>query len=180
MSDSDSYKSPFDDCSEQDGESFDGQFVNDRTEHHSDDSSSYYFATQADQNAKSKKFVRRVNPDTKRGVRVEFFPTSTTPNTIIKHAMTGTFQGYDRNFFRVGTKDEDLFFSVILATGELGQNPPTLFYDNPEQYEKHFFTKVPQNIKDGWNVKKNTALFQLNLRQIQERKDERRGGILVK
>jgi hypothetical protein len=181
MSETDTY---IDDSSEydldHDGDSYDGQFVNDRTEHHSDDSSSYYFATPSDPNSKAKKYVRRVNPDTKKSVRVEFFPTNTVPNTIIKHAMTGAFQGYDRRFFRAGTKDEDLFFSVILATGELGQNAPTLFYDNPEQYEKHFFAKVPQKIKEKWEVKKNAAIFQLNLRQIKEARDERRGVITVK
>jgi hypothetical protein len=182
MSDTDSNKSPIDDSSEYDPdvESYDGQFINDRAEHHSDESSSYYFTAQVDPNSKNKKYVRRVNPETKRSVRVDFFPTSTTPSIIIKHAINGTYQGYDRHFFRVGTKDEDLFFSVILATGELGQNPPTLFYDNPEQYENHFFTKVPQKLKDAWNVKKNAALFQLNLRQINEANEERRGIILVK
>ena len=180
MSDTDSNKSSFDDSSEYGGDSYEGQFQNDRTEHHSDESSSYCIAAQVDPNSKNKKYVRRVNPETKRNVRVEFFPTNTTPNMIIKHAMTGTYQGYDQKFFRVGTNDEDLFYSVIIATGELGQDPPTLFYDNPEQFERHFFTKVPQDSKDKWNVKKNRAMFQLNLRQINEAKRERRGVIIVK
>ena len=82
--------------------------------------------------------------------------------------MTGTFQGIDRDYFRVGTADEDLFFSVILATGEFGQNAPTLFYDNPEQYERHFFTKVSQKSKDMWTEKKNSAIIQLKSRLRQD------------
>jgi hypothetical protein len=64
-----------------------------------------------------------------------------------------------------------------LATGELGQTAPVLFYDNPEQYERHFFTKVPQQLKDRWNEKRNTAMFNLRLRQLREANG---GVVLVK
>lgn len=179
MSETDSYKSQYDGSSDsdldQDGGSEYGQFVNERGDRHSDESSGYHFTTKTDQNASVKRFVRRLNPETKKRVRVEFFPTGTTPNLIIKHAATGKFQGFNNQFFRVGTKDEDLFFSVILATGELGQNMSVLFYDNPEQYERHFFTKVSQKMKDTWNEKKNNAMFHFKLRQS----NEDNGGVIV-
>jgi hypothetical protein len=185
MSETDSYKSPFDESSEYDpdqdnGSDYDGQFVNERGDRHSDESSDYYFATKTDPNSSSKKYVRRINPDTKKNTRVEFFPTTPIPNAVIKNAITGAYQGSGVHFFRVGTFDEDLFFSVILATGELGQNPPTLFYDNPEQYERHFFTKVSQQIKDRWTEKKNGAMFHLKSRLRREESEMNGGVVLVK
>ena len=54
----------------------------------------------------------------------------------------------------VGTREEDLFFSVIIATGETGQEPATLFYDSPEQYEKHQFQELSQISKEEWYKKK--------------------------
>jgi len=166
MSETDSYKSPFDDVSDYDpdqenGYEYEGQYVNERGDRHSEESSGYYFAKKADPNSSNKKYVRRINPDTKKRTRIEFFPTNATPNTIIKNAITGTHQGLDGHYVRVGTEDEDLFFSVILATGELGQTSSILFYDTPEQYERHFFTKLSQSTKEQWTEKKNRALFQL-------------------
>lgn len=185
MSETDSCKSPFDDSSEYDpeqdnGSEYDGQYVNERGDRHSEESSGYYFATKADPNSSNKKYVRRINPDTNKSTRIEFFPTSTTPNTPIKNAVTGTYQGVDGRYFRVGTAEEDLFFSVILATGELGQNAPVLFYDNPEQYERHFFTKLSQQAKEKWTEKNNNALFQLKLRQRQSAREANGGIVLVK
>lgn len=182
MSDTDSNKSPFDDSSEYDpdqdgGSEMGSHYVNERGDRYSEESSGYYFATKTDPSTTNKKHVRRINPETKKGVRVEFFTTNTSPNSIIRHAITGTLQGVDRQFFKAGSKDEDLFFSVILATGELGQTAPVLFYDNPEQYERHFFTKVPQQLKDRWNEKRNTAMFNLRLRQLREANG---GVVLVK
>jgi hypothetical protein len=185
MSETDSYKSPFDDSSEYDpdqdaGSEYDGQYVNERGDRHSEESSGYYFAAKTDPNSSNKKYVKRTNPETKKSTRVEFYPTSSTPNMIIKNAMTGTFQGLDGRFFKVGTADEDLFFSVILATGELGQNASTLFYDNPEQYERHFFTKLPQQIKEKWTEKNNNAMFHLRSRLRREESEANGGIILVK
>lgn len=189
MSETDSYKSHYDDSSDYDpdqdaGSEYEGQYTNERGDRHSEESSGYYFATKTDPNSSNKKYIKRMvldtKTDTKKSTRIEFFPTSSTPNMIIKNAMTGTFQGIDGRFFRVGTKDEDLFFSVILATGELGQNPSTLFYDNPEQYERHFFTKLPQHIKEKWTEKNNGAMFHLRSRLKREESEANGGIILVK
>ena len=167
MSETDSYKSPeFDNSSEYDPDQDCGSegdhFVNERGDRHSEESSGYHISAQAEHTSTNKKYVRRIHPVTKKLTRIEFFPTSSTPNSHIKHAMTGMFQSDESGFYRTGSKDEDLMFSVILATGEMGQNAPLLFYDSPEQYERHFFTKVSQQIKDKWFEKKNTAIYNLN------------------
>ena len=181
MSDVESNISISDDFSET-GNDYEGNYVNERGDRHSDESSSHHISEKADPNSKKKKYVRRFNPDQEKNVRIDFFPTNVTPNSGIKHAITGIYQSANGRFFRTGTKDEDLFFSVILATGELsGQNAPVLFYENPEQYERHFFTKLSPQIKNKWAEKNQLALLQYNLRRTQEENANAiRGGIVVK
>lgn len=167
MSDTDSYKSTVpvlnDDQSEYSG--YEGPYINERGDHHSEDSSSYHLSEKADPKSINKKYVRRFNPILKKRVRVDFFPTNPIPNSYIKHAMNGTIQTADGRAFRSGTKDEDLFFSTILATGEISNGAPILFYDNPEQYERHFFTTVHQKIKDKWLEKRTEAVRVLNTKR---------------
>jgi len=101
--------------------------------------------------------VRRrvVGPDEKvRTMRIVFYETSSTPGMFLRNAMTG----HRQEPYRTGTYDEDLFYSVCLATGETGRRESSmLFYDNPEQYERHFFTQVPREIKDAWANKARHA-----------------------
>jgi len=68
--------------------------------------------------------------------------------THIRNAVTG-----HRYPYRVGSKEEDLLFKVGLATGELGVNSGSLFYDSPEQYEKHCFTTISTEGKNRWHEK---------------------------
>lgn len=71
-------------------------------------------------------------------------------NTFCTNAKTN--QAYNVRF---GSKDEDGLFSVILATGECGQTPIILFYDNPQQYERHFNVTLRPETKQRWNKKRN-------------------------
>jgi len=84
------------------------------------------------------------NERTKR-VTVNGYFTGTNPGTLIRNAVSGR-----RCSHRVGYVDEDLYFSVIVATGELGQTSRVFFYDNPEQYERHFYTKLTPETKTRW------------------------------
>ena len=54
---------------------------------------------------------------------------------------------------KFGSKEEDSLFSVIIATGETGQTPLVLFYDSPEQYERHFFVELSAQTKQRWYKK---------------------------
>lgn len=83
----------------------------------------------------------------KKMVNVEVY-SSGDVGSYIRNALTG-----HRYPYRVGTKEEDLLFKLGLATGELGQNASSLFYDSPEQYEKHFFTTVSNETKERWYAK---------------------------
>ena len=93
-----------------------------------------------------------------RNTRVDCY-TSGDSGMSIRNAETGHYYR-----FKVGSKDEDLFFKVALATGELkttnGSN--VLFYDSPEQYEKHLMAEVDQEIKDRWVNKKKLLMAKNN------------------
>ena len=84
---------------------------------------------------------------------VEFYTTSTTPGTLIRDAVTGSRYTH----YRVGSSDESLFFKVRIAIGgkEYKDEPTTLFFDNPETYERVLGSVVKQEDKEAW-IAKNT------------------------
>jgi hypothetical protein len=80
-------------------------------------------------------------------VPVEFYMSKHTPGTHIRNAISGIRE----NKCLVGKKEEGLFFKVSLAVHDIGQDPyGTLFYTSPEEYERHFYTTVPQSMKENW------------------------------
>jgi len=85
-------------------------------------------------------------------ISIELYRTPAYPGATIRNAATGIFERGSL----VGTLAEDHFFSVILATGETGQNSAFLFYDSPQQYERHFGCQVSTEIKSKW-ANKNLA-----------------------
>jgi len=74
----------------------------------------------------------------------------------IRNAETGNYYKY-----KIGSKEEDLFFKIAMSTGELktksGSN--LLFYDSPEHFEKHLMINLDENIKDKWLEKKDALLL---------------------
>jgi hypothetical protein len=73
--------------------------------------------------------------------------------TIIRNAITGEYYyGY-----KVGTVKEDLFYKTSVSTGETGNEAVVLFFENPEQYERHFYTQVDAADKERWYSKYNDA-----------------------
>jgi hypothetical protein len=146
MSDSDNEDSIF---------SFEPAHQNNRTGY-IDDESTYYSDGKVTLNKPHS--VIRIDPVKNKRTKIEFFETPLTPNRFIKNALTGAVESP----FRVGSPDEDLFFSVILSTGECGQTPPCLFYDSPEQYERHFFTTVSDEAKIKWRTRYANAVYQRN------------------
>lgn len=77
----------------------------------------------------------------------DFYETGTLPKTTIRNAVTGDRQ---RGFY-VGSNDENLFFKVMNSTASLkNREPYMLFYENPEQWEKHTGTVCPTSTKDKW------------------------------
>lgn len=80
---------------------------------------------------------------------LEFYTTSITPGAYIRDAVTGATDVYHR----VGSSDENLFFKVRVANGgsEYGSDTLTLFFDNPEAYERLFKVTLGVEEKSRWN-----------------------------
>lgn len=80
---------------------------------------------------------------------IEYYSTGYNPNTRIRCPLTG-----QRTVYRVGTRDENLFYSVIMATGYNGQKTPDhLYYSSPDEYEKHWNVTIGAEEKQRWYAK---------------------------
>ena len=79
-------------------------------------------------------------------VDIGIYSTSNTPGVIIRNAVTGTKCGNHR----VGSLDECQYYKIKLATGELGRDSYSLFFDSPSQYEKHMLTEVSSEAAAAW------------------------------
>ena len=93
------------------------------------------------------KGIHLVKRQTKDGKRhnVEVFVSGDQGSTI-RNAISGSYYYGDR----VGTKQEDSYFKVSISTGEFGRDSVVLFYDSPEQYERHMYTTVDPDDKNRW------------------------------
>ena len=78
--------------------------------------------------------------------------TSGDVHSNIRDAETGAYYTH-----LVGSADEDLYFKVILATGECksknGSN--TLFYSSPRQYMSHINNEVSEDTIRMWEEKRD-------------------------
>ena len=103
-----------------------------------------------------------------------------TKYQFVKNLVTGEYQRFDsisdltnfpsidsRKFDKkvirqkVGLFDEDIYFKVMICTGEnkMKNEPITLFYHTPEQYENQFQVEIPIEDKKRW-AKKRRDLIQ--------------------
>jgi hypothetical protein len=73
----------------------------------------------------------------------------------IRDAETGQYYAY-----KVGSKDENLFFKVVFATGECTSpnGSSTAFYTSPYHYMHHMKTTVSETLIEKWNLAKNKRL----------------------
>ena len=78
--------------------------------------------------------------------KVEIFSSPSVG--FIRNASTGIREPY-----KVGSKYEDLYFRVKDVGLHTGGEPRKLFYKNPEEFERHQFGKVSQDIKKQWSDK---------------------------
>jgi hypothetical protein len=83
------------------------------------------------------------------GKKFEMYFTTNMPGTAIRNAVTGVRFPQ----FPVGSKCEYLFFKVAMATGLHGRDGAMLFYDTPEQYERHMKIEVLQSEKQHWHAR---------------------------
>jgi len=89
---------------------------------------------------------------------IELYTSPLSSGLPIRDAITGSrYPNY-----KVGSKYEDLFFKTRLATGEFGEDQGCLFFDTPEQFERHMKIILSQDIKEKWQQKyidSKTELF---------------------
>ena len=78
----------------------------------------------------------------------------------IRDAETGQY--YEHT---VGSADEDLYFSVILATGECtsANRSSTLFYLSPQHYMTHLKCELEPSVIARWVEKRDMRLRQMNV-----------------
>ena len=90
--------------------------------------------------------------------RIEIYSSSGCGNCI-RDAETGE---YFTN--KVGSMDEDLFFKVILATGEChsANGSSTLFFVSPQHYASHMSCDVDPVIAYNWEKKRDARLAEVN------------------
>jgi hypothetical protein len=106
------------------------------------------------------------NPIKKLGItRINAYYTSNTTGAPIRNAVTGVYESdyLGRTKCGVGSIWEDLFFKVIITTTKDG--PHTLFYDSPEQYNRHMETRVSDDTMQKWYPKYQYAASQLKIDQ---------------
>jgi hypothetical protein len=84
--------------------------------------------------------------------KVEFFETGYQPGINIRNALTGAYYNH-----KTGTFDEYFYFKVVDACYS-GKNPYFLFYDSPEQFERHFFCSLPKETKRKWLERYNEEM----------------------
>lgn len=80
--------------------------------------------------------------------------------SYIRDAETGE---YFSNY--VGTKDEDLFFKVLLATGECKSknDSKTFFFTSPQHYESRMNSEVDPELVNMWEKKRDARLATIKL-----------------
>jgi hypothetical protein len=82
-------------------------------------------------------------------VKLEYYETSTVPGMKIRNAITGL--RYD---YLVGSKDEDYFFKVNMATGFNGKRETVnLFFEDPAQCERLFRSNIKVATHQKWTEK---------------------------
>ena len=89
--------------------------------------------------------------------KIELYTTGGTGSNI-RDGETGEYYSE-----KVGTKQEDLYFKVSLATGECKSlnGSTTLFYLSPEHYERHLYVELDNETKLNWEDKKNVLLVEM-------------------
>ena len=89
--------------------------------------------------------------------KIEIYTSSGTGNRI-RDAETGEYLNHI-----VGSSDEDLFFKVMLATGECtsANGSYTLFYASPEHYSNHLLCDVNPQVAAAWEEKRDARLIEI-------------------
>ncbi len=107
-----------------------------------------------------KRQVKKAN-GLKKTVNITVY-TSSGIGSKIRDAETGEYYNY-----LVGSANEDLFYTIILATGECNSlnGSKTLFYMTPQSYMSHLKCEVDPETIRLWEVKRDARLKVVTGRQ---------------
>ena len=96
--------------------------------------------------------------------KIEIYTSSGTGNRI-RDAETGEYLNYI-----VGSRDEDLFYKVMLATGECKSKNGsyTLFFSSPEHYANHLLCQVDPKAASAWQEKRDARLSEMKCSNSQK------------
>ena len=90
--------------------------------------------------------------------KLEYFATGIIPGNTIRNAVTGIPE-----YNKVGSAmAEDQYFKVKYAGNDSGNCPDTLYYDSPEQFERHMHCRLTTDKKQMWKNKYNRAIMNNN------------------
>lgn len=82
-------------------------------------------------------------------VKIELYSSPLLSKGFIRNAITGI-----RSQYKVGSKYEDLYFKVMDVARKnqtvLNDLPRKLYYDSPEQCERHLNMIIPKSVKAKW------------------------------
>ena len=89
--------------------------------------------------------------------------TSSCYGCHIRDAETGDYYPHI-----VGSADEDLYFKIILATGECNSRngSSTLFYLSPQHYMKQFNCRLDESILTQWQLKRDLRVKAKSLLKV--------------
>ena len=81
-------------------------------------------------------------------LKIESYCTPFVIGSRIRHAITGK-----RTHCQVGTRDESAFF-IVTDTTATSQTARRLYYNSPEEYERHYRINLSTDIKNAFLHKK--------------------------
>jgi hypothetical protein len=102
-------------------------------------------------------FHRVIRKKKNKSFSLEYYETKNVPNTRMRNAITGFRYLDDDPKFKhmVGTKQENILFKVQISNGETKSGSVLLFYDSPEQFERHQHQDLNTEVKKRWFDKRN-------------------------
>jgi hypothetical protein len=101
---------------------------------------------------------------------LEFYETRPVNDYRIRNAVTGLWYRDDhpKCKYLVGSEQEDIYFKVRINTGEMevfsrnktkNTTSYLLFYDSPEQFERHQRMTLNQALKEKWHEKNRLRII---------------------
>ena len=92
----------------------------------------------------------------KKKISVEIYSSGDTGSNI-RDAITGQYFSC-----KVGSEEEDGFFKVCIATGEVQNQRRLFFFSSPSDYERIFLITLQEETKINWNKKQKFKQLENN------------------